>query len=107
MFEIIVYIVFSLPSYFCQVDQFSGTSTDSIWAVGDGTNRLNFTLVALIEGSACEKHIWKRTNKTRLQVNPCMYQETFGHMWLLIHFLVIQQASLFHEKEIMKRNVEA
>uniref|UniRef100_A0A0D9XJQ3 glutathione-disulfide reductase n=1 Tax=Leersia perrieri TaxID=77586 RepID=A0A0D9XJQ3_9ORYZ len=34
------------------VDEFSRTSVDSIWAVGDVTNRVNLTPVALMEGGA-------------------------------------------------------
>ncbi|KAF3778065.1 Glutathione reductase [Nymphaea thermarum] len=40
------------------VDQFSRTSVDSIWAVGDVTDRLNLTPVALMEGSAFAKTIF-------------------------------------------------
>ena len=35
----------------CQVDDYSRTSVPSIWAVGDVTNRMNLTPVALMEGS--------------------------------------------------------
>ncbi|CAN6296418.1 unnamed protein product [Urochloa humidicola] len=34
------------------VDEYSRTSVDSIWAVGDVTNRINLTPVALMEGGA-------------------------------------------------------
>lgn len=34
------------------VDKYSHTNVDSIWALGDITNRLNLTPVALIEGMA-------------------------------------------------------
>lgn len=35
-----------------QVDEFSRTSVPSVWAVGDATNRVNLTPVALMEGMA-------------------------------------------------------
>ena len=34
------------------VDEYSRTSVESIWAVGDVTNRMNLTPVALMEGMA-------------------------------------------------------
>lgn len=34
-----------------QVDEYSGTTVPSIWAVGDVTNRMNLTPVALMEGT--------------------------------------------------------
>ncbi|CAL4912711.1 unnamed protein product [Urochloa decumbens] len=37
------------------VDEYSRTSVDSIWAVGDVTNRINLTPVALMEGGAFVK----------------------------------------------------
>lgn len=37
------------------VDEYSRTSVDSIWAVGDVTNRLNLTPVAIMEGMAFAK----------------------------------------------------
>ncbi|CAN6441093.1 unnamed protein product [Victoria cruziana] len=40
------------------VDQFSRSSVDSIWAVGDVTNRMNLTPVALMEGSAFAKTVF-------------------------------------------------
>jgi glutathione reductase (NADPH) len=39
----------------CQVDEYSRSSVPSIWAVGDVINRMNLTLVALMEGGALEK----------------------------------------------------
>ena len=42
----------------CQVDEFSRTSVDSIWAIGDVTDRVNLTPVALMEGSALAKTIF-------------------------------------------------
>ena len=38
-----------------QVDDFSRTNIPSIWAVGDVTNRINLTPVALMEGMAFAK----------------------------------------------------
>ena len=35
-----------------KVDEYSQTTVDSIWAVGDVTNRVNLTPVALMEGMA-------------------------------------------------------
>ncbi|GJM84543.1 hypothetical protein PR202_ga00224 [Eleusine coracana subsp. coracana] len=40
------------------VDEYSRTSVDSIWAVGDVTNRVNLTPVALIEGGALARTIF-------------------------------------------------
>jgi pyruvate/2-oxoglutarate dehydrogenase complex dihydrolipoamide dehydrogenase (E3) component len=40
----------SLPP-FLQVDEYSRTNIPSIWAVGDVTNRMNLTPVALMEGT--------------------------------------------------------
>lgn len=39
------------------VDAFSQTSVPSIWAVGDVTDRINLTPVALMEGMALAKTI--------------------------------------------------
>ncbi|KAL9271881.1 Glutathione reductase, chloroplastic-like protein [Drosera capensis] len=41
-----------------EVDEFSRTSVPSIWAVGDATNRLNLTPVALMEGGALAKTLF-------------------------------------------------
>ena len=38
-----------------QVDEYSRTNVPSIWAVGDVTNRINLTPVALMEGMAFAK----------------------------------------------------
>eukprot|EP00252_Welwitschia_mirabilis_P012615 TRINITY_DN2786_c0_g1_i1.p1 TRINITY_DN2786_c0_g1~~TRINITY_DN2786_c0_g1_i1.p1 ORF type:complete len:562 (-),score=102.47 TRINITY_DN2786_c0_g1_i1:352-2037(-) len=38
-----------------EVDEYSRTSVESIWAVGDVTNRLNLTPVAIMEGAAFAK----------------------------------------------------
>ncbi|CAL9750804.1 unnamed protein product [Musa acuminata subsp. burmannicoides] len=40
------------------VDEYSQTSVDSIWAVGDATDRLNLTPVALMEGGAFAKTVF-------------------------------------------------
>ncbi|KAF3436214.1 hypothetical protein FNV43_RR23306 [Rhamnella rubrinervis] len=42
-----------------EVDDYSQTSVPSIWAVGDVTNRLNLTPVALMEGSALAKTLFR------------------------------------------------
>lgn len=41
-----------------QVDDFSRTSVPSIWAVGDVTDRINLTPVALMEGGALAKTLF-------------------------------------------------
>ncbi|KAK1297354.1 hypothetical protein QJS10_CPB15g01929 [Acorus calamus] len=41
-----------------KVDEYSRTSVDSIWAVGDVTDRLNLTPVALMEGGAFAKTVF-------------------------------------------------
>jgi pyruvate/2-oxoglutarate dehydrogenase complex dihydrolipoamide dehydrogenase (E3) component len=35
-----------------EVDEYSRTAVPSIWAIGDATNRINLTPVALMEGMA-------------------------------------------------------
>ncbi|KAJ1298669.1 hypothetical protein BS78_01G471300 [Paspalum vaginatum] len=40
------------------VDEYSRTSVDSIWAVGDVTNRINLTPVALLEGGVFAKTVF-------------------------------------------------
>jgi glutathione reductase (NADPH) len=40
------------------VDEYSQTNVDSIWAIGDVTNRMNLTPVALMEGMALAKTIF-------------------------------------------------
>ncbi|GAV72143.1 Pyr_redox_dim domain-containing protein/Pyr_redox_2 domain-containing protein [Cephalotus follicularis] len=42
-----------------EVDEFSRTSVPSIWAVGDVTDRINLTPVALMEGAALAKTLFK------------------------------------------------
>ncbi|GLU03615.1 hypothetical protein SLE2022_208040 [Rubroshorea leprosula] len=42
-----------------EVDEYSRTSVPSIWAVGDVTERINLTLVALMEGGALAKTLFK------------------------------------------------
>lgn len=52
----LVAIVFhSISSFLVKVDEFSQTSVPSIWAVGDVTDRVNLTPVALMEGGALAK----------------------------------------------------
>ena len=41
-----------------QVDEYSRTSVPSIWAVGDVTDRINLTPVALMEGGALAKTLF-------------------------------------------------
>ncbi|RRT53344.1 hypothetical protein B296_00039607 [Ensete ventricosum] len=41
-----------------QVDEYSRTSVDSVWAVGDATDRVNLTPVALMEGGAFAKTVF-------------------------------------------------
>jgi glutathione reductase (NADPH) len=43
---------------FTQVDEYSQTSVPSIWAIGDATNRINLTPVALMEGVALTKTLF-------------------------------------------------
>lgn len=45
-------------SGFFQVDEYSQTSVPSIWAVGDVTDRINLTPVALMEGGALAKTLF-------------------------------------------------
>ncbi|RWW42897.1 hypothetical protein BHE74_00051498 [Ensete ventricosum] len=51
-----------LPLYYnsnsIQVDEYSRTSVDSVWAVGDATDRVNLTPVALMEGGAFAKTVF-------------------------------------------------
>lgn len=44
--------------YFSQVDECSRTLVPSIWAVGDVTDRVNLTPVALMEGGALAKTLF-------------------------------------------------
>lgn len=47
-----------------QVNEYSQTSVPSIWAVGDVTNRINLTPVALMEGMALAKTLfWDNPTK--------------------------------------------
>lgn len=43
---------------FDQVDEYSRTTVPSIWAVGDVTDRINLTPVALMEGGALAKTLF-------------------------------------------------
>lgn len=45
--------------YVAQVDEYSQTSVPSIWAIGDATNRVNLTPVALMEGVALAKTLFQ------------------------------------------------
>lgn len=42
-----------------EVDEYSQTSVPSIWAIGDATNRINLTPVALMEGVALTKTLFQ------------------------------------------------
>lgn len=42
-----------------EVDEYSGTAVPSIWAVGDVTDRINLTPVALMEGGALAKTLFQ------------------------------------------------
>ncbi|KAG5063092.1 hypothetical protein JHK85_004275 [Glycine max] len=46
-----------------EVDEYSQTSVSSIWAVGDVTNRINLTPVALMEGEALVKTLFQDNPK--------------------------------------------
>ncbi|KAG4402184.1 hypothetical protein GLYMA_02G142001v4 [Glycine max] len=59
-----------------EVDEYSQTSVSSIWAVGDVTNRINLTPVALMEGEALVK--------TLFQDNP---KNLIIELFLLLYFL--------------------
>ncbi|KAF5193925.1 Glutathione reductase, cytosolic [Thalictrum thalictroides] len=48
----------SILYLFYQVDEYSRTNIPSIWAVGDVTNRINLTPVALMEGSCFSKTVF-------------------------------------------------
>ncbi|CAN1270764.1 Glutathione reductase, chloroplastic (Fragment) [Linum perenne] len=55
-----LYFLFCFSERRClQVDEYSGTSVPSIWAVGDVTDRINLTPVALMEGMALAKTLFK------------------------------------------------
>lgn len=45
-----------------EVDEYSKTNIDSIWAVGDVTNRMNLTPVALMEGGAFARTVFGGQN---------------------------------------------
>lgn len=46
-----LYAEYPAPRLCFQVDEYSRTNVPSIWAVGDVTNRMNLTPVALMEGT--------------------------------------------------------
>eukprot|EP00240_Pyramimonas_obovata_P000499 CAMPEP_0118924054 /NCGR_PEP_ID=MMETSP1169-20130426/2354_1 /TAXON_ID=36882 /ORGANISM="Pyramimonas obovata, Strain CCMP722" /LENGTH=541 /DNA_ID=CAMNT_0006865135 /DNA_START=58 /DNA_END=1683 /DNA_ORIENTATION=+ len=50
-----------LPSGAIKVDEYSKTSVDNIWAIGDVTDRINLTPVALMEGMALSKTLFTDT----------------------------------------------
>ncbi|CAH2064123.1 unnamed protein product [Thlaspi arvense] len=55
-----------------EVDEFSRTSVPSIWAVGDVTDRINLTPVALMEGVALAKTLFqKEPTKPDYRAVPC------------------------------------
>ncbi|KAF9610763.1 hypothetical protein IFM89_024619 [Coptis chinensis] len=51
-------IVKQRGSIYAPVDEFSRTNIPSIWAVGDVTNRINLSPVALMEGSCFSKTVF-------------------------------------------------
>lgn len=68
------YIISHLIGFLVQVDEYSCTNIPSIWAVGDVTNRMNLTPVALMEGT-------------------CF---AVGVPWIsLFHFLIVFPLNLF------------
>lgn len=55
-----------------EVDEYSRTSVPSIWAVGDVTDRINLTPVALMEGGALAKTIFQNEpTKPSYSAVPC------------------------------------
>lgn len=65
--------------YIKQVDEYSRTSVPSIWAVGDVTDRINLTPVALMEGGALAKTLFlNEPTKPDYRYLFCMY---------IVHFL--------------------
>lgn len=52
-------IVLHVSTLFCKVDEYSQSSVPSIWAVGDVTDRINLTPVALMEGGALAKTLFQ------------------------------------------------
>lgn len=48
-----------VATLFGKVDEYSRTSVPSIWAVGDVTDRINLTPVALMEGGALAKTLFQ------------------------------------------------
>ncbi|KAG5051773.1 hypothetical protein JHK87_003971 [Glycine soja] len=53
-----------------EVDEYSQTSVSSIWAVGDVTNRINLTPVALMEGEALVKTLFQDNPKNLIIAVP-------------------------------------
>lgn len=55
-----------------EVDEYSRTSVPSIWAIGDVTDRINLTPVALMEGGALAKTIFQNEpTKPSYRAVPC------------------------------------
>lgn len=55
-----------------EVDEYSRTSVPSIWAIGDVTNRINLTPVALMEGIAVTKTLFQNEpTKPDYRAVPC------------------------------------
>lgn len=55
-----------------EVDEYSRTSVPSIWAIGDVTDRINLTPVALMEGGALAKTIFQNEpTKPNYSAVPC------------------------------------
>ena len=56
-----------------KVDDYSHTNVDSVWAIGDITNRLNLTPVAIMEGMAFAATVFgnKPTPCVYKNVRPC------------------------------------
>ena len=62
-------------SCFPQVDEYSCTSVPSIWAVGDVTDRVNLTPVALMEGGALAKTLFQNEpTKPDYRYDPILWK---------------------------------
>lgn len=62
-------------SCFLQVDEYSRTSVPSIWAVGDVTDRVNLTPVALMEGGALAKTLFQNEpTKPDYRYDPILWK---------------------------------
>ena len=58
-FVALLKVISTLPLCLVKVDEYSRTSVPSIWAVGDVTDRINLTPVALMEGGALAKTLFQ------------------------------------------------